>query len=215
MPLRESHREVSKDCYPNTDPTCALGPAIETVPQLYNELEVLYEGIENDCFECRDPDCVGYVWLLKRESKRLYKKGVPIVQVNDGPSFIHSFLTKPDGTLDIGAPYPSCSQLCTDSRRCKIHADRPLTCRFYPIGLETLTDGTIVWALHHDCLHARRLGERGTLQEFEMKARSIVRRLSEKLRAEIVGTYHEVHSVSAFPTGPNNYSILEMCYVKM
>ena len=188
---------------------------IGSLGQLYGELATLYNGIERDCFECQDPDCVGYVWLLKCEAERLYNKGVPIVEINGKASFIHSFPVDETGRLNLGVQYPPCSQLCTDSRRCNIHEDRPLTCRLYPIGLETLQDGTIVWALHHDCLHTRRLGERGILPEFEKRARNIVRRLSEKLRAEIVRTYREVHAVSAFPKGENNYSILEPCHVEV
>lgn len=188
-------------------------PTIETLPQLYSELEILYAGIEQNCFECKDPDCVGYVWLLKREAKRLEQQGVPVIEVNRKAWFIHSFPQTSSGTLDIATPYPACSQLCTNERRCKIHTDRPLTCRLYPIGLETLADGTVVWALHQDCLHARRLGEHGLLYAFENRARAIVQRLSAKLRAEILQTYHEVHAVSAFPKGENNYSIL--AYVEM
>lgn len=192
---------------------CAFAPAkreaIKTLAQLYGELEELYRGIEGDCRECKDLDCVGYVWLLEQEAAKLYERGVPLVQINDGLSFIHSFPVSGRGQLDISVRYPPCSQVCTDSRRCNIHRDRPLVCRLYPIGLETRADGTIVWALHRDCLYVRRLEERGLLPSFERRGRSIMDRLSPQLLAEILQTYRAVYAISAFPEGENNYHVLE------
>lgn len=192
---------------------CALAPTkrgtIKTLAQLYGELEELYRGIEGDCRECKDPDCVGYVWLLEQEAAKLYERGVPLVQINGGPSFIHSFPVNGKGQLDVSVRYPPCSQVCTDSRRCKIHRDRPLVCRLYPLGLETRVDGTIVWALHRDCLYVRKLEERGLLPNFERRARLVVDRLSPQLLAEILQTYRAVYAISTFPEGENNYHVLE------
>lgn len=201
----------------NVAPECAFAPrkrGIETLSQLYDVLDELYRGIEQDCRDCRDPDCMGYVWLLKKEAERLYERGVPLVQVNNGPTFIHSFPVTDNGKPDLSVRYPPCSQLCTDSRRCSIYQDRPLTCRLYPLGFETEADGTIVWALHRDCLHIRRMEERGLLLAFENRVRNVINNLSPKLLREIVETYRAVDAVSSFPDGENNYSSLqEVCHV--
>ena len=203
----------------NIAPECAFAPrkwSIETLSQLYNALDELYRGIEQDCRDCKDPDCMGYIWLLKKEAKRLYERGVPLVQVNNGPTFIHSFPATNKGQPDLSVRYPPCSQLCTDSRRCSIYEDRPLACRLYPLGLETKVDGTIVWALHRDCLHIRRMEERGMLPKFEYHARDVINNLSPKLLEEIVETYRAVDAISSFPDGENNYSSLqEVCYVQV
>ena len=70
-------------------------------------------------------------------------------------------------------------------------------------------DGTIVWALHRDCLHVRRMEERGLLPDFERKVRNIINNLSPELLEEIVETYRAVDAISSFPDGENNYSSLQ------
>ncbi|MDD3072708.1 MAG: radical SAM protein [Candidatus Pacebacteria bacterium] len=203
----------------NVAPECPFAPrkqGIETLSQLYDALDELYQGIEQDCRDCQDPDCMGYIWLLKKEAERLYERGVPLVQVNNGPTFIHSFPATVNGKPNLSVRYPPCSQLCSDSRRCSIYEDRPLVCRLYPLGLETKEDGTIVWALHRDCLHIRRMEERGTLPAFENRVRNIISNLSPELLEEIVETYRAVDAVSSFPDGENNYSSLqEVRYVQV
>ena len=182
-----------------------------SLKELYDALDELYRGIEQDCCGCQDPDCMGYVWLLKEEVERLYECGVSLVQVNNGPTFIHSFSATAQGQPDLSVRYPLCSQFCIDSRRCSIYQDRPLTCRLYPLGLETKADGTIVWALHRDCLYVRRLEERGLLSGFECQIRNIINNLSPQLLKEIVETYRAVDAISSFPDGENNYK--EVDYV--
>lgn len=195
---------VGSDC------VFAQRQCIETLAQLYVVLDDLYQDIEHNCSECQHPDCMGYTWLLKEEVSRLYERGIPLVQVNNGSTFIHSFPVKVSGELDLSVRYPSCSQLCTDSRRCcNIHSDRPLVCHLYPLGLETTTNGTVVWALHRDCLHVERMEERGVLPQFERQARKIINSLSSRLLGEIVETYRAVDAISAFPDGDNRYSVLQ------
>lgn len=200
----------------NIESECIFAPqkqSIETLAQLYVTLDDLYREIEQDCLDCKDcngyPDCMGYIWLLKEEAERLYEGGVPLVQVNNGPTFIHSFPALSQGQPDLSVRYPPCSQLCSDRRRCSIHQDRPLVCRLYPLGLETKVDGTIVWALHRDCLYVRRMKERGSLSDFEYKARSIINNLSPQLLEEVVEAYRAVDAISSFPDGENNYSTLQ------
>lgn len=200
----------------NVAQECAFAPrkwGIETLSQLYDALDELYRGIEQYCRECQDLDCIGYVWLLKKEAKQLYERGIQLVQVNNGPTFIHSFPIIDKGQLDLSVRYPPCSQLCTDSRRCSIYQDRPLVCRLYPLGFETKADGTIVWALHQDCLSVRRMKEYDSLLAFENRVRSVINNLSPKLLEEIVETYYAVHAISFFPDGENNYK--EVCHVQV
>ena len=198
---------------------CAFAPrqrTIDTLSQLYDALDELYRGIEQDCRDCQDPDCMGYIWLLKSEAEHLYERRVPLVQVNNGPIFIHSFPMTDKGQPDLSVRYPPCSQLYANSRRCSIYKDRPLVCRLYPLGLETKADGTIVWALHRDCLYIRRMEERGKLLDFEYRVRNLINNLSLKLLKEIVETYREVDAIAFFPEGENNYSSLqEVRYVQM
>ena len=182
---------------------------IRTLAQFNSELDKLYSGIETDCRDCQDPDCMGFIWLMKKEVKNLYQIGVPLVQINDGPTFIHSFPTDKAGNVDVSVRYPICSQLCQEDKRCKIHHDRPMVCHLYPLGLETKEDGTIVWAIHKDCLHIRRKSENSTLAKFKNKALDIINRLSPKLLKEILDTYSSVDSISQFPNGENNYIILK------
>ncbi|HBB38119.1 MAG TPA: hypothetical protein DEP63_00170 [Candidatus Magasanikbacteria bacterium] len=196
----------------NVGAECIFAPrkwSIDTLSKLYDVLGELYQDIGQDCRDCRDPDCLGYVWLLKKEADRLYEQGVALVQVNDGPTFIHSFPMTSEGRPDLSTRYPPCSQLCTDSRRCRIYQDRPLACRLYPLGPETKADGTVVWALHLDCLHVERMEKRGMLPQFERRALSILNSLSPQLLGEIAETYREVDALCAFPDGENKYRSLQ------
>lgn len=202
----------------NIGPDCAFVPkqCIETLAELYSALGNLYRGIEHDCHECKHPDCMGYIWLLNEEVSRLYERGVPLVQINNGPTFIHSFPAKEHDEPDLSVRYPSCSQLCTDSRRCKIHNDRPLVCHLYPVGPETKADGTIVWALHRDCLHVEKMEARGELSQFNHRVCNIFNSLSPRLLGEIAEAYRTVDAISAFPDGANRYFVLqEISYVEV
>ena len=185
---------------------------ISTFAELEAALDELYRGIERDCRECKDPDCMGFVWLLKQEAEKLYELGVPLLEVNDGITFIHSFSMTVEGKPNFAARYPPCSQLCADSRRCSIYKDRPLACHLYPLGLETKADGTIVWAVHSDCLHIRRMKERGLFPDFERRALSIINSITPQLLKEIVETYRAVDAISCFPYGENSYSTLQEVY---
>lgn len=198
----------------NIGPECAFAPKqrIETLEELYVALDDLFRNIEHDCKECQYPDCKGYIWLLEKEAKQLYERGIPLVQVNNGPTFIHSFPVKGNGELDLSARYPACSQLCAESRRCSIHSDRPLVCHLYPLGPETKADGTVVWALHRDCFHVERMEAHGVLPQFERRARSILNSLSPRLLDEIAKTYYQVDALCSFPDGDNRYSTLQEIY---
>ncbi len=189
---------------------------IHSLEVFQEALDALFFGIEKHCAECQYPDCMGYTWLLREEVGRLYEHGVPLVQINGGPTFIHSFPVTPDGNIDVSVRYPSCSQLCSESRRCSIHTKRPMVCHLYPIGLETKTCGTIVWALHSGCLYVSRLKENHLLADFEEQSRKLLASISPGLREEIMETYLKVDAICTFPDGENRFTtIAEVNYVKM
>lgn len=205
----------------NTPEECGLlkklNSPITTVIGLYKELNNLYADIKNYCFQCTEQDCMGYLWLLKSEASKLYKAGVPLVKINNGPIFIHSFPENDVGELDVSVRYPVCSQIDCSGRICLIHKRRPLVCRLYPVGLETLEDNSIAWVIHTDCLFIKDLDKNGLLIEFEKKCLSIINRVSRDLADEILKTYREVDSISAFPNGSNNFKILKggVCNVEV
>jgi hypothetical protein len=72
-----------------------------------------------------------------------------------------------------------------------------------------MADGTIVWALHQDCLFVRRMEERGTLPQFEHQVRSLLNSLSPRLLGEIVKTYRAVDAISISPYGENRYLMVK------
>jgi len=197
----------------NTDNGCELldnlNAPIETIKELYKALDDCYADITNYCFQCREPDCLGYIWLLKSESRRLYQANVPLIKINDGPTFIHSFPTDAAGHPDVSVKYPKCSQVDCSGRVCLIRKKRPLACRLYPVGLETLEDGTVAWVVHLDCLFIKKMDEQGTLNEFEEKFLSILKRISQSLLDEIITTYKEVDEISLFLDGSNNFKVLK------
>ncbi len=182
---------------------------IGTLPELNMAFDDLYQGIGEYCRDCQYPDCMGYIWLLREDADRLYNLGIPLVQINDGPTFIHSFPTKIDGQPDVSVQRPSCSQLCDGARRCSIHKDRPFVCHLYPVGFETRSDGMVVWVLHQDCLYVRRLEERGLLSDFRQQVRSIINNISPQLLREIAETVYAVEAIYCFPEGGNSYIEIE------
>jgi len=186
-----------------------LNSPIETLKKLYQELDNLYEGIGEDCSQCRENDCMGYIWLLKAEANRLYRSGTPLVQINEGPTFIHSFPKDESGGLNLSARYPVCSQVDCSGRVCLIRKKRPLVCHIYPGGLETLENGKIVWVMHLDCLYVKKMEEQGLINNLGDKFVSIINRISPPLLNEIMETYKAVNAISAFPNGSNKFKILK------
>lgn len=197
----------------NTENECEfinnLNAPINTLSNLYKELDECYKDIKNYCFSCKEKDCMGYTWLLKSEARRLYNANIPLVKINDGPTFIHSFPIKENGSPDVSIESPICGQIDCSGRICLIRSKRPLVCHMYPVGLETLKDGTVVWAIHLDCLFIKKLDEQKTLNEFENKFQMILNRISIPLLDEIISTYKKVDEISIFLNGDNKFKILK------
>lgn len=180
--------------------------AIQTFAQLNRAFGVLYRGISASCKKCTDPECMGNIWLFPKEARRLYNRGVSLIQVNEGPTFIHANPGQ-SGWEQVGVTHPKCPLRCANGR-CSIHNIRPFICRIYPIGPETLPNGQAVWAIHNDCLYIRRLRESGGIFLFEERARYLIGKMSKALSEKIIRTYREVYKLTYFPKGENNYSVL-------
>lgn len=179
--------------------------------RLYQELDEFWRNtdIATACTNCLDPDCVGYVWLLKEEADSLYELGVPIIEINDGPCFIHSFPQALDGGIDFSHRYPPCNQLCQGARRCGIYENRPLVCRLYPLALEMQPNGMVTWAIHQDCEFIRRQEKLGLLADFEEAARRVLSKIPQVASTKMVATYRAVYDISLFPDGPNQTKIIK------
>ncbi len=191
-------------------PLVPPGKTIQTLDELNHELDALYAPFAQTCVDCRDKCCQGYVWLMPDEADQLVERDVPTVQINDTSSFIHSFPEGDDGSIDVTAEAPLCSQLCClQPRRCRIYADRPFSCRLYPVGFEMREDGVLVWALHLDCQISRQLEARGITDEFSRRFETILDSIAPELYAQIITTYRQVHAISTFPHGGNTYRTLK------
>ncbi len=176
---------------------------------LYKELSILYEGIQECCLDCKENDCMGYIWLLESEARSLCNTGVPIVQLNDGPNFIHSFPKDKFGKIDLSTRYPRCNYVGESGRSCLIRKDRPLVCRLYPIGLETTKEKEIVWAVHLDCLYVKKINQENLIGKLENDFLAILKRTSPQLISQIIETYKKVDEISISPYGSNNYKIIK------
>lgn len=182
---------------------------VSTTEQLSTAANKLFQGIEVDCFNCKDRCCIGYVWALHSEVDGLLDQDVSLLQINDGPHFINSFELDENGIPDLSEVYPRCSLVAKTQRRCTIHTNKPLVCAIYPIGLETTADGKVVWALHRDCQFVRRSEAGGDVDNLIKSISAILARLSNSLEREILEVYKEVDGITAFPDGENRYFIVK------
>ena len=192
----------------NVCPLTRSESQIQTIQELYGELDAFYPDIRQFCADCHDPDCMGYTWVLPEEADRLIESNIPIVQINDGANFIHSFMIAEDGSINVEARYPVCRYAQDPCRKCGIYKQRPMVCRLWPIGLET-HEGKVVLALHLDCLFVRYLQEHDLIPRFKRSVLNLMTRLSPELKEEIVSTYFAVDAITKFPDGENRYIILQ------
>lgn len=176
---------------------------IKTIKSLYRHLDTLYEGVLKFCPKCKDPCCYGYVWLLKKEACRLYKKGVPLVEINNNVNFIHSFPSK-NGKILVNQVKPPC--ILSIKGKCFIYKDRPLNCRFYPIDIRKRGENFYI-VFHKECSFIK-------TPRFLDKAVSLFYNLDKELFRKIIDTFREVDNLSYFPFGkesPSDYlKILEV-----
>lgn len=169
---------------------------IKTLKGFYRAIDALLQGISKTCGQCRDDCCFGYVWLMPEESKRLYRQGFEIVEINRRACFINSF-SDGKGGIDIGQFKPPCPY-CKE-RKCTIRTKRPLVCRMYPLGFFH-DEGIIKLALYLDCLFSRKKAEDDS---FKKRATALFKTIDPSLLRKIIRAYMSVLEISDFPKGPN------------
>lgn len=166
-------------------------------------LSFLYRNIGSTCASCQDHDCEGYVWLLKEEALAFYNRNIPIVELNEGIFFIHSF-EEVNGIISIEKPRPPCR--LRQARLCSIYDSKPLVCRMYPIGLAVIDDEVII-VLHKDCKFSRDIKDKDRTM-FIAQIIKILRQTPDDLLNEIMDVYKKVDAISVLPNGPNAFEAI-------
>ncbi len=178
-----------------------------TLADLNAAWDCLFYGAAQYCSQCQYPNCSGYVWLLPQEVDKLYNAGVPIVMVNSESAFIDSFSRDEKGRVCVEEQYPKCPQQNKEGL-CKIHRQRPMSCRMYPVGLEPV-NGQLAWALHRDCLIIETLETEEVLDKFVTIVQNTLNRISPILYHEIMETYRKVAEISKYPDGENSIIVIK------
>jgi Fe-S-cluster containining protein len=163
----------------------------------------LYRDIGSVCADCKDHDCEGYVWLIAEEAEMLYNRNIPIVEINEGIYFIHSF-QKIDGRIAVDIPKPPCS--LRKNKLCTIYQMRPLVCRMYPVGL-TNHNSKLLLVMHHDCQFSRELSGENKISFFKAVA-NVFQSIPREVIEDIIATYLKIDELSSFPDGQNSYEII-------
>ena len=171
--------------------------------KLHLAFDDLYRDIRLHCKNCKDHDCEGYLWLLPEEAEMLYTQHIPIIEVNEGLYFVHSF-QEIDGQIAVDIPKPPCVW-CKDGK-CMIYPMRPLVCRMYPVGL-SFHDNELLLVLHQDCRFSRELSGDAKISFFRTVVDILQSVPSETVR-EITDVYLKIDEISSFPDGQNNYEII-------
>ncbi|MCL2312800.1 MAG: radical SAM protein [Firmicutes bacterium] len=175
-------------------------PIIDNLKALYNEFDKLH--VDMNCDNCNYPDCKGYIWLLKNEIEELNRHNIEVLEINGKTNLIHSFDT--GAGIDVCKLRPKCKY--GNYKRCSIYNIRPLVCHMYPISLDSTDNGnSYVFALHYECDFIDYLKKNNELSDYICKVRNIISRISSGLYDEIKKEFINIDSISAYPTGPNNY----------
>lgn len=176
----------------------AVIDTIETLGQLYKELDSLFGDISKICKQCKEEDCHGYLWLMPKEVGPLYEKDIEIMEINKDVCFINPFSGE-NVTINVEAFKPQCP--CYQDRKCSIYNDRPLVCRMYPLNF-IKKGATVYLVLHLDCLYSKNVAGDS---DFINRAIKLFSSLSPQLKEEIKETFEKVEDLSIYPNGPNNF----------
>lgn len=168
---------------------------IKTLESLYEQLYILYKGVFRFCQKCKDPCCYGYVWLLEEEASKLYKKGAPIIEINNSVNFIHSFPSK-NGKILLNQIKPPCA--LSKGGKCSIYKDRPLVCRFYPIDIRK-RGNMFYLVIHKECPFIRK-------SAFLDKTTSLIYDVEQRLLKRILDTFERASELSNYPLGKESKS---------
>ena len=185
---------------------------LSTLNEFKEAFHILWKDISKYCKNCKDPDCLGYIWILPEEENTLLTAGMQTVQVNDenGPIFIDSYERDAEGDLVVNKLKPKCPYRSCDGQ-CSLHAYRPMICQIYPLGFETQTNGEFVWALHIDCAYVRYMIQSGQSNDLVSKIKDIINRIDVSLKDKIFNEYRKVSDISKKPIGESNYIVIEKC----
>lgn len=167
----------------------------KTLKSLYRHLDALYKGVWRFCQKCKDPCCYGYIWLLEKEAGNLYKKGVPIIEINKSVNFIHSFPSK-NGKILVNQIKPPC--ILSKKEKCSIYKNRPLVCRLYPIDIKKQA-GIFYFVIHKECPSIKK-------PEFFDKTVSLMYDVEQKLLKRILNTFERANELSDYPLGKESKS---------
>lgn len=183
---------------------------IQTLQQLKSEFDQLWLDIQPHCAICTEPDCMGYINVFPEEEEALLNIGVQTIQINGptGPIFIDSYPRNEQNEIIVNREKNLCP-LRNEKGCCTIHMVRPIVCHLYPVGLETLENGTIAWVLHTDCAYVQAKLE---LKETELlleKIRGILGRLSYSLSQLMFLEYKKADSLTQLPDEPNAFIVIK------
>jgi Fe-S-cluster containining protein len=170
----------------------------------------VWPEIGESCRTCKFPDCMGYIAIHPSEQARVLKAGVRLMRVNGpgGPSFIDNYPRDGQGRAVVGVSKPKCPYRDQDGR-CSVHANKPLICSMYPLGMEMVGDA-VYWAVYLDCEYVQRVIADG---QFEIMSRGLMDAVHSHLtndeQAEITQTFRQSYALAAWPDGANRSTLIE------
>ncbi len=169
---------------------------INSIEDLYKELNFLYKGIYNFCKVCKEEDCKGYVLLLPEEAQKLSSR-VPLVEINQKLYFLDSFIRE-NKEIKVDKTKPPCVLNKRNNKKCSIYPMRPLICRLYPLDFRILK-GEIYIVVHTDCLYIQRLISTKTIPQFLEKVLNVFYSCNRELLRTILEYYQEINSIFEYP----------------
>jgi Fe-S-cluster containining protein len=169
-----------------------------------------WPDIGESCRTCKLPDCMGYISIQPSEQTQVLKAGVRLMRVNGpgGPSFIDNYPRDGQGRAVVGVSKPKCPYRDRDGR-CTVHANKPLVCSMYPLGIEMVGEA-VYWAIYLDCEYVQLVIAEG---RFETMLRSLMdavhTHLTTEEQAEITQTFRQSYALAAWPDGANRTALIE------
>jgi len=162
---------------------------------------------EEHCINCKYPDCMGYIWLLKQEKDQLLKNGIDVLNINNQINFINFLNNNQEINDVIKCKYPKCLYRSEDGK-CSIQKIKPLACKLYPISL-AMVGATLCWTLNLDCAYSQYLIKSGNIKVFIYNFYKFINLIDKIIYYDIIKICKEVENVTKNPDGPNKFIILK------
>ncbi|MEM3405955.1 MAG: hypothetical protein QW117_03230 [Candidatus Pacearchaeota archaeon] len=115
----------------------------------------IFPGISKVCKNC-NICCRTYGWLLEEEAKKFYKRGYPIINLNNSIFCIDSFKRDKKGNLILNK-IPRCRFY--KKKKCLINKNKPLDCKLFPIKVRFNEDDCFL-GLSLGCKYISNLSEK-------------------------------------------------------